>query len=1115
MLEKAKILLASLLLLALQEARCETSLGTKLELNTISEFKATDKSLHYYITITDVGREVAENLIVQYSSLSDKLFSSIACTAHPSNATEGKGVSLTNEMNALPNVFFVSKKALQKACPTNCQIKVVLNLNKKLAYKNKNGAPFKLFANLVSFEKISLKEHAPLSFPASSKSRYTFEVASPEGGYNASGVNINLINRVVPMVMRVTLSGPGVDGEKQVTKTYLTGDIWTNVIHVPYSDLKQIKTPKIEFTVGISDQDKTSIAQVEDDKFQSLYWWTVEVSVNFQTLPSAQPKVGFVSENMFSYFSFTKSSKNEALVLLHVLEGEADLYIKRGDDIFPDINTYDFKSATYKDDEVRLPSSPGDEVQETYVIGVYGTLKSKFRLTATDKAKIKYFPVKEGEIVRKHLKKGEKLILSLEVSLETSKKLFVGFSGDQGKVLGYAKSYNENIEEFLNQIPTSKDFDLGINQITGLIRRAELPSLTIDEKGGQHWLVSIESQQVSQTVTCFVTGSNENPLQLKGGEQITDSLEKGSRQNYYFQFDNEILEEVLSVTLQDGTIVLRITDNEKLSDDPDPLVLEFAAVDHTVQKDIDLRKSKTSRKDIGFFRGYLVQVTAKSNTVFSLMSRKSGSQLKPMIPGQFVFFTYDNKNKNAFYYKIEADDNLSSLKVVFEMKNMIPPTGKDQKKFDNSVDLLQHTEFFFISEEYFGKKDSVNNNKIQANIIGNVSTFDSERNQYAVKLAPMAGYLIIQPRTEKVIQGDDSFMVLMQLVLNNTKNIPINTRKTERAFIGTPETYLLHIPKESEVSMQVSACSGGDLSISIMNQNKEPESPDVNISSRSEAEKILSSHKFSFYAGTTSKLLSITVTVLNTTKNEASTFSIVTSSNSLHDKITLQEFLKPNPSVFTPLVQGYNATLRQDPNFVEFQVAPFVLPQGFEARYPAIRKYKVEYLTYFSNELPKIFGDENVCDVDVFAGKESYVWTKQMFESQTLNNPGEKFDRDFPPYYALQTPGYPKTNPPYYGVVNVKVVLYQNDASEVSTDAQVIYRYPFIIENRPVVKTIALTSLIIVVILVLLYFLLRRRCTKMISDTISKSGAAGNTNPEGYQQTATHDISTASSGIEL
>ena len=80
----------------------------------------------------------------------------------------------------------------------------------------------------------------------------------------------------------------------------------------------------------------------------------------------------------------------------------------------------------------------------------------------------------------------------------------------------------------------------------------------------------------------------------------------------------------------------------------------------------------------------------------------------------------------------------------------------------------------------------------------------------------------------------------------------------------------------------------------------------------------------------------------------------------------------------------------------------------------------------------------------MYADRVSYYWTRNAF---VYNRAEDKFKWDLEPYTL--TGGYPRTNLPYYGTLQVAVKLYQEDYSEVSDDTVIIYKIPFMITSRP------------------------------------------------------------------
>ena len=86
------------------------------------------------------------------------------------------------------------------------------------------------------------------------------------------------------------------------------------------------------------------------------------------------------------------------MIYLQVVSGEADLYAKRADsDVYPDLDTFDFRSNTFKNDELMLPASTNStEKYETYIIGVYARDTASYQIIASKNSSYSFYRLVPG-----------------------------------------------------------------------------------------------------------------------------------------------------------------------------------------------------------------------------------------------------------------------------------------------------------------------------------------------------------------------------------------------------------------------------------------------------------------------------------------------------------------------------------------------------------------------------------------------------------------------------------------------------------------------------------------------------------------------------------------------
>ena len=1005
----------------------------------------------YYVKVN-----MADADFFLFELLGEEQIGTISVHVH-SQVDYSQGGLIKNQVTDNKNIFFVNKKTLVKACHGDkgiCYLEVKMKLNNEESRRKVN-----MFALSSQSTTIQIQEVIPLLLPSPTEDGYTIEFKPTK--IDTTGISIHIINRFSQILATAKLSGESNLGQ-DTEKRYLTGDLWTNILHIPYKDLNEFRTQTV--TLYLAPADAAKSVSVSDDQFtSSMTWVEVQIATSTKLISNSKPMEGFVKKDGFSYFIMKKREKDTAVVTLTVLEGESDLYISKGNETYPDTNSFYLRSANLRDDEINLPKTSNEDKYENFVIGVYGVSNSKFRLVVNLNTNYKLYNVKPGEILKKNVKRGDSILLSIDV-LQGLSELYLGFSGETGAVKAIAKYHDQMKESFVDNIPTSQNsISLGTTKIAGLITRVKIPG---PPKGSTNaeLLIRIEPVDSSQDITAFVVfGKDGSVVQMKGGQKLSDELAKGNTQTYMFQFDYDIMEEKLAVELTQGEVKLTISDMQDVESDPAPVVYNLASKGHTVTQDVELYKDKAGNKEIGLFKTYYVKVTAKENSAYSLQSRKSGSEFKSIVPNTFTIFTYDPKKLNAFYYRINPT-GIESIKLIFELKNphFYPQNNNAYEMFSDQSNLIAHTDIYYLAEEDFGIRDSMNNNRVQANIISKEEVEDADRKYVTININVMKGYLIIRPKQQLdgVTNPKKPFKVAFQLSLNSIKAISPNTRTMGKISTGKTDVYQMMVTQGSVANIQVSMCTGSNLTVTVKNDEKRIESGPAVIS-MSEEKKATSTLTTSVISGEGSKLFYISVTDNSVkskyglgeketkdskdAKDVPTTYAIKTTTTKFDDMVGLRNYFLPPNKYMSDSGVKYPMIINQDPDEIHYSIKP-VFPTGdFATKYPEVKKIEMEFLVYISNENPKIFEKDNICDVELFANRNSYYWTKKAFIYTRLS--AGTFD--FTPKGFNLTMGYPKTSLPYYGVVQITARFYQEDLDEVSNDASLMIKIPFKITSRP------------------------------------------------------------------
>ena len=107
------------------------------------------------------------------------------------------------------------------------------------------------------------------------------------------------------------------------------------------------------------------------------------------------------------------------------------------------------------------------------------------------------------------------------------------------------------------------------------------------------------------------------------------------------------------------------------------------------------------------------------------------------------------------------------------------------------------------------------------------------------------------------------------------------------------------------------------------------------------------------------------------------------------------------------------------------------------------------------------------------------------------------------------TTGYPRTDPPWHGLYQVKVTIFQEDTTDVTSDAIVMIKVPFMIlykPRRPIFYYICVLGFLAIIAAAAYYFLVFAKAA--IKETVQR----GRRDDIGYSTAVDTDRTT---GLEL
>ena len=186
-------------------------------------------------------------------------------------------------------------------------------------------------------------------------------------------------------------------------KNYKLSDFYqSNILHYDKNEITSLTRPLLLISLSrnkdIPETTPTSPAnQISTNKLKTSFEGPYIKSSNFYlnlgfgltNLDKGMPKEDFVQEGQINYYTFYLDDKNlSKKILIEVLpldNGDPDIYLAKGIESRPNMNSYLIKNEKFRDVYLHLTSNKlkhlgYSEKQQSgyYVIGVYGNTSSKY-----------------------------------------------------------------------------------------------------------------------------------------------------------------------------------------------------------------------------------------------------------------------------------------------------------------------------------------------------------------------------------------------------------------------------------------------------------------------------------------------------------------------------------------------------------------------------------------------------------------------------------------------------------------------------------------------------------------------------------------------------------------
>jgi hypothetical protein len=860
--------------------------------------------------------------------------------------SQTKDKSLKNVVGDANDLFYVGKKTLQDHCPENCYVQVSL-----LKLGSTDVTKLQAIALTKSTEvTVNLSDQLPVSFPYSKEHDFTLIYIPRDESLKAAldrGVEVHIQNRFVPILTTAVLTGDRKDQSTEKSKSYVTGDIWSNIIHVPAADIALFDNPTINIELQTTDKGTVEVNE-NDIRNSKMYWTSVQVGSSTKSLNDKKYIEDFVTLGEFKYYRVKKPKNADGLIILTVLDGEADLYAKRGHTLYPDINTYDFASTSIKDDEINLPKSSNSAENEDFTIGVLGAASSsRYRISFFINSGIKVYPVQAGEFIHKFVEKGESLVLQYDMPYNDN-RVTIGFTSEHSIVEAYANFYDENTAGFIDSLPEADKkgvISLGTSLYPNVITRVKAERQT--GSSANQLLVRIKNPEAGQMVSLYIVPfSSELPVQVKAREKITDSISKDQTQIYQFTWDNKVQEAELEIEAAHGKFKVILTDNQSFKEDPNPLVIDIEASQHFARRVVDLKKIGANNPDLGLFKRYLAKIVPQTDSQFSLLSTVKGDSFVNVKAGNHHVMRFDPHQPTSFYYRVGKD--VKSLALQFELKSPVyiaegfgttnsQGDSMDDALFQKLKNITSCVDVYYVREEDFDSPNNIEKKRIHAKILKNSTVEDRDRYYLNLEVATMKGYLIVSPKKNNkgAYVADKSFIASFKLSVNGIVAISPNYRTSGTVAKGQTAVYSVLLPSTAIFEFTVSICRGPKVEVSIVDASalkKEAIMEPRYITADFEDSDHTSTIDYRYSNLGAKRTVLIQIKHLGSSDNEA-TFAVKTTQFELDDTVTLDKFFDRRVNFFGHKILVSGLSAEQTPDTVLFHMDRVYPLDGFLERF--------------------------------------------------------------------------------------------------------------------------------------------------------------------------------------
>lgn len=599
------------------------------------------------------------------------------------------------------------------------------------------------------------------------------------------------------------------EADKKVSELFISNDPTINVIRIPKELMQDLAESEIEVRIS-NTEIKNEVSTVDYPDFQLSKRTEIQVSTKIVEISDRVTfQDSYARKGAFYYYSLKKYQSQSAHINLNVQRGEADLYVRKGADNLPDLNTFDFRSNTVLSDEIFIPATV-PKVEETdelevYIIGVYIVETAKFAVQVSFVQGVDFRVVTPGTLLDLEVKPGQPLILAYNDAKWD--KIIVGAACELPVCSLTYKVLDEKANRgMVKELASRIDKQVSLGKAKYISRTRLSPPLGFENVQYYFKLSATSTTRFS----FFLEKDSEKLITLHAGNLLSDALDSNDCQTYKIEYDSEVIDEEVKVVVSSGAVQFTMAHkNPLLYGHHENLVAKvlhakFAEVEGSFRLSEFASKSQKHSGPHAFDACFVHICAFDEAAQFRVGSSDPSVRYHRLAPnGRFTVDLSKASDSDMHYLKVRVAE-VQSLKLVFTLAGR----SISNDAIDDEALIMDSLNMYYMASEEFGFKDDKSAKNVQSAHILSRSNLEGK---LELGLSVMDGFLVVQTKPN----ARQNLKLHVQLLVNNYLLIS-NQGETYLQLSKGPATVLqiLNTRKGSRVHLDVVSC-GGDARLQV------------------------------------------------------------------------------------------------------------------------------------------------------------------------------------------------------------------------------------------------------------------------------------------------------------